>query len=338
VRLLVLTYYPPMPGGISAYAGQLVAALRGDGHQVCVASPVPSDAELTLDIRERGSGARLVRLARRFDRLVVQFHPEILGDPGTPRLVRGRAFLRLAAALAAARSSELCLHEVVYGEGSVDAALRAVVRRAFTLADVLTVHTERERQDLARSYRLDAARIRVVSQGAHMRRFAADDRAAARAALGLTETGTVLVAIGFLHPKKGFDRAISSFAAVPPGEARMYVVGSTFREDAVSAAHVDDLRRLADATPGAELRVGYLSDEEFDRWIVAADALVLPYREGWSSNVMERGLLYDRPVIMSNVGGMSEQGTDRPGVTLVDDEDGLRAAVALAAAGEPSAS
>ncbi len=51
--------------------------------------------------------------------------------------------------------------------------------------------------------------------------------------------------------------------------------------------------------------------------------LVLPYALGWSSNVMERGLLYDRPVIMSRVGGMAEQGKDRPGVTLVDDDEAL---------------
>ena len=49
------------------------------------------------------------------------------------------------------------------------------------------------------------------------------------------------------------------------------------------------LRGLARQTPGAELREGYLGDEDFDRWVVASDALVLPYRAGWSSNVMERG-------------------------------------------------
>jgi hypothetical protein len=54
---------------------------------------------------------------------------------------------------------------------------------------------------------------------------------------------------------------------------------------------------------------------------------VLPYRFGWSSNVMERGLLYDRPVIMSRAGGMAEQGTDRPGVTLVEDDAALVKAI-----------
>ena len=332
--MLVLSPYPPMRGGIAAYGGQLVLQLRREGHEVVVASPEPSDAQLTLDIRRPGSGPRLARLARRFDRLIVQYQPEMLGDPGTPRSVRARAFLRLAASLWAAPSAELCLHEVVYGEGAVDRVLREVVRHVLKLADLLTVHTERERRDLARAYRIDLDRIRVVSQGAYLVRRADADQAAARAALGVPEDGLSLLSIGFLHPKKGFDRAIRSFAEVNATGARLYVVGSLWREDEISQAHLEELRRLAEETPGVELRDGYLSDEEFDRWIVAADMLVLPYRSGWSSNVMERGLLYHRPVIMSNTGGMSEQGTGRPGVTLVDGDVALVGALRRALGGD----
>ena len=330
MRILILTPYPPMRGGISAYAGQAVLQLRREGHEVFVASPEPSDAAFVLDIKQPGAGLRLARLARRFDRLIIQYQPELLGDPGTPRSVRGRAFLRLTAGVWSARSAELCLHEVVYGEGPVDWLLRALVRPVFKHADVLTVHTERERNDLSRTYRLDPDRIRVVSQGAYMVRRTAGNQAEARAALSVPEEGVVLLAIGYLHPKKGFDRAIRSFAGLKSDRARLYVVGSLWREDEISQGHLEELRRLADEISGVELRVGYLSDEEFDRWIVAADTLVLPYRSGWSSNVMERGALYDRPVIMSDVGGMSEQGADRRGVTLVEDDGGLLEAVRTA--------
>jgi glycosyltransferase involved in cell wall biosynthesis len=137
----------------------------------------------------------------------------------------------------------------------------------------------------------------------------------------------ILLTIGFLHPHKGFDRAVAAFSQLPPTGARLYVVGSLWREDPSLVAHAADLRRLVSRTPGVELREEYLSDEDFDRWIVASTALVLPYRDGPSSNVMERGLLYDRPVIMSRVGGMAEQGTDRPGVTLVADDEALVAAL-----------
>lgn len=327
MRLLVLSPYPPMRGGISTYAGQMVAALRGAGEEVVVASPERSDAELVLDIRNRRAGLRLARLARRFDRLNVQFQPEILGAPGTPRRSQVASLLRLATGMLAARSCEVCVHEVGYGEGPLAHIWRAVLRRVWQLADVLTVHTEAERSDLAAAFRISEERIRVVSQGAYLMRRSHRDRAAARVALDLPEDQAVLLAIGFLQPNKGFDRAIRAFAELRPERARLYVVGSMWREDPTSVDHVEELRRLADETPGAELREGYLPNQDFDDWIVAADAMVLPYRHGVSSNVMERGLLYERPVIMSRVGGMIEQGTDRAHVTLVDDDHQLRDAL-----------
>src|SRR3546814_3813969 len=58
-------------------------------------------------------------------------------------------------------------------------------------------------------------------------------------------------------------------------------------------------------------RPGYVSDEEFDRWLVAADCLVLPYREIWSSSVIERAGIYGVPVIATDVGGLAAQGIGR---------------------------
>jgi glycosyltransferase involved in cell wall biosynthesis len=203
------------------------------------------------------------------------------------------------------------------------------------LADEITVHTERERREFTEAFGIPAERIRVVSQGQYMLRRTEVDRDAARDALNVQRDRIVLLSIGFLQPNKGFDRAIAAFAAarhetadVQGGDdVRLYVAGSLWREDPALVVHRDELRRLAHETPGVELREEYLSDEDFDRWIVACDALVLPYRRGWSSNVMERGLLYDRPVIMSRVGGMAEQGENRPGVTLVEDDEALTRAV-----------
>jgi glycosyltransferase involved in cell wall biosynthesis len=323
----MLSFYPPMRGGISAYAGQAATRLREQGHEVTVASPEPSDAEHVLDLSRRGAGVALARLARRFDRLLVQFHPELLGRPGSSRVALSLGLLRLAAGLRAARSSELCIHEMSYGSGPTAALQRALACPVWKLADEITVHTEREREDFAKGFRIPRDRIRVVSQAQHMVRHTDEDRATARAALGLPHDQVILLAIGFLQPHKGFDRAIQAFAQVPHRDARLYVVGSVWREDPRSAAHLDELRRLAEQTPDTELREGWLDDAQFDRWVVGADLLVLPYRHGFSSNVMERGLLYDRPVIVSGMSGMAEQGANRRGVTIVGDDSELVAAL-----------
>jgi glycosyltransferase involved in cell wall biosynthesis len=327
MRVLMLSPYPPMRGGISAYADQAVQALRAEGHEVVVASPEPSDADRVLDVSKLGAGLRLAMLARRFDRLIVQFQPEMLGAPGTPRRTWLWSLLRLAAGMWSASSCEVCVHEVNYPEGRFAPLLRVLGHRVWGLADMLIVHTDRERRDFAAGFKIGEDRIRVVSQGEYLVRKTDVNQAAARAALELPPAPVLLLAIGFLQPNKGFDRAILAFRDLQPERTRLYVVGSMWREDPASVSHVAELWRLSEDTPGVELREGYLDDEDFDRWIVAADALVLPYRRGWSSNVMERGLLYDRPVIMARTGGMAEQGTDRANVVLVNDDNDLRDAL-----------
>jgi hypothetical protein len=77
---------------------------------------------------------------------------------------------------------------------------------------------------------------------------------------------------------------------------------------------------------------GYVSDEQFDVWLVAADLVVLPYRRIWSSGVLERAELYGRPVVATRVGGLADQAP--PGTVLVDDDRALVAA--LRAAVEPA--
>jgi hypothetical protein len=82
-----------------------------------------------------------------------------------------------------------------------------------------------------------------------------------------------------------------------------------------------------------ELRIEYVSDERFDTWLVAADVVVLPYRYIWSSGVLERARLYDRPVIASDVGGLRDQGYSQ--VVWVSSDEELAVAMHQAA-GHPS--
>ena len=116
-----------------------------------------------------------------------------------------------------------------------------------------------------------------------------------------------------------------AFAGLGEHGCRLEIVGSLRLEDNEFVAYVDELRDLTDATPGATLHEEYVSDAEFDVWLVAADVLVLPYRLIWSSGVCERAALYDRPVIASRTGGLADQVTTN--ATLVEDDAELAAAM-----------
>lgn len=309
--------YPPLRDGLANYAVQEVKRLRAAGHEVEVLSPGPSAAHHHLDLRGVRGALALSRRVRGYDRVIVQYHPAVFFAPGSAPRERAAVYLALAAAWTAAHAVELRVHEYPHA-GAETRAEAIAARRMFGAATIITTHTERERLELATAFGLPPSTVMVADHGAHFERRTAIERDEARERLGLPADGFVFLAIGFLQPHKGFDRAVHAFAGLDDHGCRLHVVGSLRVEDNDYVAYVDELRELIDGTAGAFLHEGYVSDAEFDVWIVAADALVLPYRLIWSSGVCERAALYDRPVIASRAGGLADQvvGT----AILVDDD------------------
>jgi glycosyltransferase involved in cell wall biosynthesis len=263
---------------------------------------------------------------RHYDRVIIQFHPDVFYVEGGWSVWRTPTTAGLLAVAMAAKSLEVLVHEVDYDlakRASVDAVLaRALWRRV----DRLTVHTRAEADRMEEAYRLPAGSVEVVDHGSHFIRRTVLDQAAARERLGLPAHQHVFLSIGFIQPHKGFDRAVRAFRGFPPEHASLHVVGSVRVDDHQYLDHLDELRAEIDATPGAHLHDTYVSDELFDVWIIAADTVVLPYRHIWSSSVLERAGLYDRDIIATKVGGLAAQAPE--GTILVGSDEDLAHAMA----------
>ena len=201
--------------------------------------------------------------------------------------------------------------------------------------DHISVHTEVERELLASAYGLSVDRITVVDPGASFERRTELTQDEARARLGLAPDGFIFLSIGFLQPHKGFDRAVRAFGDLGERGCRLEIVGSLRVDAPEYVVYLEDLRELVDETNGVTLHEEYVSDSEFDIWIVAADALVLPYRLIWSSSVCERASLYQRPLIASRVGGLEDQ-TPSDAI-MVDSDRDLAEAMQRVAGLEPVA-
>lgn len=331
-RILMVTPYPPIRDGIGTYAAQEVKRLLLEGHQVEVLSPQPSAAHHHLVLRGPRGPLALAKRVAAYDRVVVQYHPDVFYPHPVGPATRLAITAGLLACCLRAGNVELRIHEfkVEWGGSGAHAAL---LRRLWLAARRVEVHTETEREQFCAAYDLPPERVHVVDHGAHFEAHAAGaDRDAVRADLGIAPGEHCFLCIGFLQPHKGFDRAVRAFARldVEPGQARLDVVGGLRVEEPEYLGYVEDLRDLVAATLGAHLHDGFVSDRRFDEWILAADTVVLPYRAIWSSGVLERARLYGTPVIASRVGGLAAQGDGL--ATFVDDDDQLASAMADALA------
>jgi glycosyltransferase involved in cell wall biosynthesis len=307
--------FPPANDGIGTYADQLAAALGSTRRVRRLALPGgDGDAVKRLD-----GGLRPLRILRqgvRASDVVVQYHPHYFIQGPMRSRIAAYASLLLVSRL---RRTTFVVHEQ---DDPVPPVLGPVGTRVFGLEEwlrrrlwarrvSLVFHTEPERREFGERFPSHGRRELTVTHGAFFTTSVNVSRELARERLGLPAGRTLLLCIGFFSPDKpdkAYDAAIRAVAEARVEDLELHVVGSAIARPVPEVReYVELLRGLAAETPRVELHEGFVSDEEFDLWLRAADAVVVPYREATSSGVVARALLLGTPLIARSVGGIEQQ-------------------------------
>ena len=156
----------------------------------------------------------------------------------------------------------------------------------------------------------------------HLPNFVSVDSAPAepRAANDTPADAPLILAIGRLHPVKGFDILLAALARLP--EAVLWLAGSGPAEA--------ELRRQADdlGVAGRVRWLGWRSD--VGALYRACDVFACPSRQEGLGSVILEGWAYGAPVVASNIGGPATLLKDGETGLLVPSEDAAALADALA--------
>jgi D-inositol-3-phosphate glycosyltransferase len=131
-------------------------------------------------------------------------------------------------------------------------------------------------------------------------------RESARAKLGVD--GEVALFFGYIRHYKGLDTLLEAWPRVRSSRPATLIVAGECYED---PAHYE--RLAAAAGEGVKLMQRYIPDDEVEALFKACDVVVLPYRSATQSGVTHVAYALGRPVITTDVGGLSE--TVVPGET-----------------------
>lgn len=320
LRVLCLSNMWPGPQDpdFGAFVADMCDALRARGLAVEAAvidrrasGPVRTPAKYAA------LAARAVRAARRADVVYAHF-----------------MFPTGAAAAAAARAARIPYVITAHGQDVTNLA-RPVLRRATTAAlrgaAALVAVSEYLAGEL-RASGLDLPPLHVIDMGVDLARFAPGDRAEARARLGLTSGGPLVVAVGGLTERKnplGLLQAFARLRARRP-QARLALVGDGPLAGAVDAG----ARRLGVAD--AVVRPGAVPHAEVGDWVAASDVVALVSRVEPLGIAALEGLAGGRPVVATRVGGAREVVPDPVAGRVVDPLDpGAIAAALLAVLDDP---
>jgi glycosyltransferase involved in cell wall biosynthesis len=305
----MVSTYSPTHCGIGAYGEQSVTSLRDQGHIVDIVSPdEQGNVDFAWDLRGGSKLLRLFDLLPYYDRIVIQYHWAFFYDNPFVRELRWdtlQTTLCFVWLFLRSRKIEVVAHEIPYLPGKQG----WLYKWKWKLAPKVIFHTKKERERFEQHYRLRLSDLRVEyrQHDEVYRKFVEHSQASARRQLKLPTERTLFLCIGFIQRHKGFHRAIQAFAQANLPDAELFVVGSMRVADAENRKYRDELRTLAKGHSNILLVESFVSNEDFDTWISASDCVVLPYSEIWSSAVLGRAKLLDRPAIVSAVGGLPDQ-------------------------------
>lgn len=114
-------------------------------------------------------------------------------------------------------------------------------------------------------------------------------------------SGLELLFFGLVRPYKGLDIALHALAMTNIQDLRLSVVGEFWQEREYTEALIRNLGLEAKV----ELVARYVSDQEVAEFFARCDAVVAPYRSATGSGVVSLAQWYGRPVIASDVPGLS---------------------------------
>jgi glycosyltransferase involved in cell wall biosynthesis len=164
---------------------------------------------------------------------------------------------------------------------------RYILRRA----DMMIVHSEKERAELAKIN--NAACIRkhllpIFSYGA----FAEPQHG----------TSLQMLFFGFVRPYKGLDLLLQAVALLKGVDIHLKVVGEFWDGKEECLGLINELG----VSDRVEIVDRYVADEEMARCFARADLVVLPYRASKTSGVIATSYGFGKPVLATDVGGFSE--------------------------------
>ncbi|HEX9513588.1 MAG TPA: glycosyltransferase [Puia sp.] len=124
---------------------------------------------------------------------------------------------------------------------------------------------------------------------------------AARQQLGL-DAGKILLFFGFIRKYKGLDILLEAMADARIREAgiRLLVAGEFYEE---AGPYREQIERLGIGDL-LILRTDFIPDSEVKYYLCAADVVVQPYRNATQSGVTPLAYHFEKPMIVSNVGGL----------------------------------
>ena len=309
----------PYRGGLSAFNERLARQVIKDGNEVEIFtftlqypdflfpgktqysdSPKPEDLTIHRTMNSIGpwswwKTARAIKKAR-IDLIVIKFWIPLMAPClGTIARIARRNGIRVVSIL-----DNVIPHEPHFWD-------KWLIRYFVGSVDRFVALSESVREDCWKF--LPAARKEGVKLSPHplYDNFGeAVDKREARQHLGLPEDKTILLFFGFIRDYKGLDLLMRAYAKALTTDRRQELVLLVAGEFYNNGAQYKDLERELGLEGKIVWRTDFIPDDQVRFYFSAADLIVQPYKSATQSGVTQIAYHFERPMLVTNVGGLAE--------------------------------
>ena len=135
------------------------------------------------------------------------------------------------------------------------------------------------------------------------------EKSAARQAIAIPEDKTILLFFGFIRDYKGLDLLMKAYADVAGNRKSkeksdlLLVVAGEFYNN---GGQYKDLEEKLGLHGQIEWRTDFIPDDQVRFYFSAADLVVQPYKSATQSGVTQIAYHFERPMLVTRVGGLAE--------------------------------
>jgi glycosyltransferase involved in cell wall biosynthesis len=133
------------------------------------------------------------------------------------------------------------------------------------------------------------------------------DKLSAKKHLGLNANDNIILFFGFIRDYKGLDLLLEAMNVVQqhsPLNIKLLVAGEFYTDRKM----YDEIIEKNNLQSQVILRTNFISDSEVKYYLSAADFVIQPYRNATQSGVTPLAYHFEKPMLVTNVGGLPSSG------------------------------
>lgn len=175
----------------------------------------------------------------------------------------------------------------------------------YSRADILLMHTNSAKELFNTKYKTKTP-ISIITQGFCLKTdYKKIDNSKAKEHFGIPENSVVFLYYGTIRPSKGLDILVKAIHKAYEINDKVYLLAA----GAFHKVNEEEYKNLVKNELKSEystINFGFVPQSEEQWYFSAADVLCLPYLEVTQSGVAQLGLMYDLPIIATDIGEMKD--------------------------------